>query len=297
MLVTKTVQLPTRMDAGQESEHFLVEERITCFDGRVHRHAITLGVQEQAWEHNAGADAQGPVERMPAAHALQIQAQVVISAMLFRHFQHVRAEETQPGHAHQTEDVEPAVVPADGLLGTDRIGPGGARRPGQLRIESPCQLTQGQTGHKIEVAQRLVNLVPRVAGQPFVGPFARERHLVTERVDLACQEQQRGAGSIDHRPLGSPNERRIGVEHLGGAHTLHDQFRADVPGDEAGSIGLVQFWIFNAYRERGDGLLANVTCQRDHHARIDAAAQIRDDRHIGAQPAFHGPKQHLLEAI
>ena len=64
------MQLPLRVDAGEEADHVLVEERVARLDGRVHRHAVALRGEKHAVEHDAGAERQRPVERVPPRHPL-----------------------------------------------------------------------------------------------------------------------------------------------------------------------------------------------------------------------------------
>ena len=48
IFVAESAQLPARMQFGGEIENVLIEERVTNFDRRMHRHAVALGLQEMA---------------------------------------------------------------------------------------------------------------------------------------------------------------------------------------------------------------------------------------------------------
>ncbi len=58
----------------------------------------------------------------------------------------------------------------------------------------------------------LLRLVPDVAGQGLVGPFAGQRDLVSLLVHRLGQPQQGRARGIEHRPLGGPDQlgKRVG---------------------------------------------------------------------------------------
>ena len=90
VLVPEAAQLPARVQPGQEGEHVLVEERIARLDRGVHGHAVALGAEQQARQHDAGPEVKRAVERVPAAGALQVQAQVGVGNLLEHHFPHVR---------------------------------------------------------------------------------------------------------------------------------------------------------------------------------------------------------------
>ena len=51
-----------------------------------------------------------------------------------------------------------------------------------------------------------MDFVPGIAGQPFVGPFAGQRHLVAMLVDLAGQHQQGRTRGIDDGAFRGPDQ-------------------------------------------------------------------------------------------
>ena len=60
--------------------------------------------------------------------------------------------------------------------------------------------------------------------------------------------------------------------------------RAVAPGHQAGVRQLVEGLLVEADGERLDGPVAEPAHQRDDHARVDAPAEQRTERHIGDQP-------------
>ena len=74
----KPLQLPARVQPGQEIEHVLVQEGVARLHRGVHGHAVALGVEQMPGQVDADAQVERPVKRVPAAHAVQVDAQVGI---------------------------------------------------------------------------------------------------------------------------------------------------------------------------------------------------------------------------
>ena len=158
---------------------------------------------------------------------------------------HFLAEKAQLGRAEQPIDVEPRVGAADGLLDAACLMPSDLGGAGQAKIGPPRELAQRQPRHRIERPQKALHLVPRIARQPLVRPFAGQRHLVAGGVHLARQEQQGGAGRVDHRTLGGAGQLGVGVQHFGAAAIDDDRLGLQMPGHGGGFILFVQRRILN----------------------------------------------------
>src|SRR5262249_15893639 len=69
ILVAHATEFPARVQPGQECEHLFIEERIARLDRRVHGYSVTFCLQQQAGEHDPGAEIQPPVDRVQTAQA------------------------------------------------------------------------------------------------------------------------------------------------------------------------------------------------------------------------------------
>jgi hypothetical protein len=79
------------------------------------------------------------------------------------------------------------------------------RRTRHLQVQPASELAQRQTRDEVEKAQQAIELVPRIAGQPLVGAFAGQCHLVAAGVDLRASNKQR-ARRVHDGPFGRPDQ-------------------------------------------------------------------------------------------
>ena len=137
-----------------------------------------------------------------------------------------------------------------------------------------------------------MDLVPRIAREPFVRPFAGQRDLVALLMHLAREHQQGRARRVDDRAFRGPDQLWISVQHFAAAAIDDDLLAANVLGDlTCGFAPFVERRIIlhgdREGRNRSLAFAASLGTRQGHdEAGIDAAGEIRHDRHIGPQPAF-----------
>ena len=124
---------------------------------------------------------------------------MLVGDILKAKLQHPRAKETEFGHAHEPVNIQPGVVAGRGFLVATDQRPWESRGASQTHIGPAAQLAQLQSRDEIEQPHQAVDLVPGIPGQPFIGPLARQSHLIALGVDLAGQHQQGSAGGVDYR--------------------------------------------------------------------------------------------------
>jgi hypothetical protein len=74
----EAMQLPARMNAGGKRDHLFIEERIAGLDAVCHGDAIALLRHEQPGEKHLVTEIERTVQRMPAAHAWEVERQILI---------------------------------------------------------------------------------------------------------------------------------------------------------------------------------------------------------------------------
>ena len=148
----------------------------------------------------------------------------------------------------------------------------------------------------IGVADRL-RLVPDVAGQRLVGPFAGQGDLVSLLVHRLGQPQQGRARGVEHRPLGRPDQlgKRVGDPRP--IHRDRGQRRAQHRRGLGRVRALVGPGLVEADRERRDRLAALAAAKAEDDRRVEPAADVADDRHVAAQPALDGLLEQRLELV
>ena len=159
--------------------------------------------------------------------------------MIAQPFAHGLTVEAQPRQAHHAVNIEPGILAADGVLNSPRNRPGEARSSRQAQERAPGHLTERQSRDEIQEIQQAFDLVPRVAGQPFVRAFSSDGDLVMLAMDFLGQQHEGRAGGINHRTFGGCHQTRIGVENLVSADIDDARPGADVTRHDAGFQGLV----------------------------------------------------------
>ena len=140
-----------------------------------------------------------------------------------------------------------------------------------------------------------LHLVPDVAGQGLVGPFARQGNLVPLLVHRLGQPQQGRARGIEHRALGGPDQLGERSGEPGSIHRRREEGRAQHRRGLGCLRALVGPGPVEADRERRNRLAALAVAKPEHDRRIKPAADVAHHRHVAAEPALDGLSQDRLE--
>ena len=200
---------------------------------------------------------------------------------------------------HQAVDVEPGVVPADGGLGVWTAAGFPAGRGARRRRQSaPDVLAERHAGDQRRGSESArCTLIPRVAGQPLVGPFAGQGDLVAACVDLARPAGAGGARRVDDRRLGGADQLGVGGRAPRAGRTRRRSGRAPTwrrhvrPPRVSSSAGVCDADGERRDRPRRGAWLAIATTRLES----TPPRQVRDDRHVGPQAALDGGVAASLE--
>src|SRR5262245_24150930 len=97
----------------------------------MHGDAVAIAGKQQSRQHDASAEVQRTVERMPAFRAFDVEAQIVVRKMIAELVPHFIGEKPQFCGAEQTVHVEPRARAADRLLDSTGLLPGNLRSAGE----------------------------------------------------------------------------------------------------------------------------------------------------------------------
>ena len=116
-------------------------------------------------------------------------------------------------------------------------------------------------------------------------------------MDRPGKQQQGRAAGVGQGSFRRLDQLRIGVDNIAGTAGHDRRFRADVAGSKQSGNGFVQARLLDLEGECRQRSAAQAPGHRRHQARIDAAAQIGDHRHVGAEAMLDGPQQAGFQLV
>ena len=287
-----------------ELGHAVVEEREPALDRVPHEHPVALRVQEVRVEEGHDLEVLRLAERRELAEVvrepgLDARAAVAFERGLLEHPLVEQAEraagvgEAKPVAVQRVVDVlEPALVEA----GEERA------RALQVLPEELVQPREEQrpdlgVGHLRPEPANLVLAVDVVAAEELVRALARDDDLEACLADGGGQPQQRRQRGAQRRLLGELDRAREQLGDVGRVDDDAGEVGPELAHEAVLELALVEERVAEPDAERVQRAGIEPARERRRDGRVEAAAQVRGDRDVGAQPDARRVGQELRELL
>ena len=147
---------------------------------------------------------------MPAAHAIEVEAEILVSHVAAKLFPHAVAVIARARRRHEIVEDRLRVRAADQAVDAGEFAEGETRRRPFARHAADGR-ARAERVADIEQTRGLADLEPKIAGETFIGAFAGQHHLVALPAHFAGERKQRRARGVEHRAFGGADQGGIGV--------------------------------------------------------------------------------------
>ena len=207
----------------------------------------------------------------------------------------IRMEEQIARRRHQSVDVMKRRVMTEHAL-CIKDGVGAARRDSHdADREAPHMMAQTNARDGIRKSDQTVHLVPRVTREPLIGSLTSQSDLESLPMHLAREHQRGRRRRVDDWGLRGADQLGVGMDEILLADPYDRRPRSDVTRDEGRLAALVVPRAGHLHCERRRRRAADPGCHGRNDARVDPAADITNDGHVGAETLFDRGKQRALE--